>query len=272
MIPPLTAATLIGKIRRKRILLTFFEPEPLYTHFRSVLKKKFILRIFSRVDFITTLNTDLENTIRTFLPKQRIMTVPNWVEEHFKPKKVEDPKEKIILFVGRLCEQKGADVLIKALTHINLDFKAIFVGPPWKQKEFEKLSMDLQVDDKIEFRGFVNERELVEWYNKASVLIYPTIEKGGFGFTVIEAMACGTPVVGSDDMGVPYAVGNAGIITKRGDEKDLARGILELLTDEKAYKEFSENALVRVNEEFRRDIVLNKYLELYKRLSGTTND
>jgi glycosyltransferase involved in cell wall biosynthesis len=220
----------------------------------------------SKADFITALNLDLENKIRSFLPKQKIMIVPNWVEEHFKPKKIEKPREKIILFVGRLCEQKGADVLIKAIQYIKLDFKAVFIGPPWKQKEFEKLTNELQVAEKVEFKGFVDESELVEWYNQSSVLVYPTIERGGFGFTVIEAMACGIPVVGSDDMGVPYAVGNAGIITKRGDEKDLAAGISKLLTDEDLYGELCKNAIKRVNENFRRDIVLKNYLELYEKL------
>lgn len=267
MMPALVSAVLLGKLRGKKTILTFFEPEPLEE--QGTLKKYLIKKLIAQANRITTLNWTLEKQIKKLFPHQEVTTITNWVEETFKHGKVKKiSAENIILFVGRLCEQKGVYVLIKALPIIreSVNCRLVLIGPPWEEKNIMELAKKLGVSEFIEIKGFVSDEELVEWYNRSDLVVYPSLYKGGFGFTLVEAMACGKPVVGSDDVGIPDAIGDAGIVTKAGDEKDLARGIIELLTDEKKYKKCQENALNRVADMFRRDRVLSKYLELYQKV------
>ncbi len=266
MVPPLLSAIWTGKLRKKKTVVTLFEPEPLDENLKNPLFGAVLKETLSRAEVITTLNEELERKVRDLFPSKRVITIPNWVEEHFRPRAVSKSRNgKLILFVGRLCEQKGADVLIKAMPIILRDVraKAVFIGPSWEKERFERLAAELGVLQDIEIKGFVDEDELVEWYNRADLLVYPTVKKGGFGFTIIEAMACGTPVVGSDDMGVPYAIGDGGLVTRRGDAVDLASGILKVLTDVDLYKRFRECGLRRAVELFGRRTVLEKYLRAY---------
>lgn len=268
IIPVLLSSTLVAKIRKKKSIVTFFEPEPLYSqHF---IKKFLFKKIIGLSNHITALNSTLEKLLRKDFSNSKIVTITNWVDESFHPFKTKRRKEKTILFVGRICEQKGVHVLIKALPLIRkkVNCKLILVGPPWEKEKFVKLAKKYNVLKYIDFIGFVSDKELIKWYNQCDILVYPTIKKGGFGFTIVEAMACGKPIVGSDDMGIPEAVGDAGLVTQSGDEKDLAKGITDLLTNEYLYKKCQKNAIKRVNKLFRRDMVLKKYLDVYERLKG----
>lgn len=260
-----------AKIRGKKCIITLFEEEPLLPYLSNPLSRNILLWILGKADYITALNWTLGKKIKKLFPKhkKKVLTIPNWVDlNSFNPRKKRgNIKTKTILFTGRLCKQKGCEVLIRALPLIRKKIAArlVFVGPPWNQKEYEELANKLGVRKYIDFKGFIKTRkELVKEYQQCDLMTYPTLAKGGFGFTIMEAIACGKPVVGSDDTGIPDAIGNAGLVSRRGDERSLAEQAIRVFSEKGLYERLQGNALKRAKE-FSEEKIISKYIELYKK-------
>jgi len=195
--------------------------------------------------------------------------VPNWVEDKFNPERASKKSgEKIVLFVGRLNKQKGAFILLEAFAKIKdrMDANLVFVGPPYEREEALRLIKKFDIEDRVKIVGFVSENELLKWYHKCYIVSVPTLYKGAFGLTLVEAMACGKPVVGTDDLGVPDAVGNGGLIAKAGDVNSLAECLEKILTNKQLYNRLRVNAVKRVNKMFRKEIAMKRYLKLYEKV------
>jgi glycosyltransferase involved in cell wall biosynthesis len=87
------------------------------------------------------------------------------------------------------------------------------------------------LDSRVHLPGFVDDADLPALYSLASVFVFPSWYEG-FGLPVLEAMACGTPVVAADNSSLPEAVGEAGLMVQAGDTQGLARAMGSVLTDE----------------------------------------
>jgi glycosyltransferase involved in cell wall biosynthesis len=88
----------------------------------------------------------------------------------------------------------------------------------------------LDISDKVHFTGYVEQADLPLIYNMADVFIYPSVYEG-FGLPVLEAMACGTPVITSNVSSMPEIIGDAGVLLAPSDSQALARSLLELIND-----------------------------------------
>jgi glycosyltransferase involved in cell wall biosynthesis len=86
---------------------------------------------------------------------------------------------------------------------------------------------------------------LPAFYSAASVVVYPTLYEG-FGFPVLEAMACGTPVVTSSVSSLPEVAGDAAVLVDPKSPEDIANGVQRVLTDEALRAELSSRGLLRV--------------------------
>ena len=102
-------------------------------------------------------------------------------------------------YVGRLSYKKGWDVLVKACSLFDFKYKLIIVGDgPEKEKLSEYIEKN-NLQDFVELRGLLSQKELCEVYNKMNVFVFPTQRDGeSLGLVSVEAMACGTPVIASD--------------------------------------------------------------------------
>jgi len=125
-------------------------------------------------------------------------------------------------FVGHLYSVKRADKLPEIFNLIKKSIpnaKLIIVGGGIKKQnlrlEMEKGFKEYGIEEDIEFVGEVLPNEVANYYSEMDVLLFPS-RREGFGAVVIEARACGIPVVGSDNGGIPEAVGEGGIIVKDG--------------------------------------------------------
>jgi len=122
-----------------------------------------------------------------------------------------------ILYVGRLGARKGLDLALQALSQVDQpDIEFLIAGTGRHKSHLQRLVIELELDDTVQFLGRVPDVQLPALYSSADVLILPSRYEG-FGLVVLEAMACGTPVIGSDAGGIPTAVGGeeAGMIVQR---------------------------------------------------------
>ncbi len=139
-----------------------------------------------------------------------------------------------MVFVGRLVTDKGVDVLLKALAALrHRDFfpSVAIIGRGPEEETLRALSQRLTLSDQVQFLGGLPDDALVETLNEAKLMVVPTVLNEGFGVVALEGMACGCVVVGSDDGGLPEAIGPGGRIFPAGDAQALADTLAALLSE-----------------------------------------
>jgi phosphatidylinositol alpha-mannosyltransferase len=142
-----------------------------------------------------------------------------------------------ILFVGRLEQRKGLGYLLSACAKIKNSLhnsRLIIVGPGTVLRHrYEKLVEDMGLTDNVVFVGFVPSDELPSYYRSADIFCAPATGGESFGIVLLEAMACGKPVVATDIQGYASVLANGeeGLLVPPRDEKSLAHALLSLLND-----------------------------------------
>lgn len=144
--------------------------------------------------------------------------------------------EPVVVFLGRLRKYKGAQHAIRAFPSVVARVPAArlrIVGDGPYRDELEHMARALGIADRVQFLGSVSQPGKVEVLNEAQIAVCPS-PKEGWGLTVIEANACGAPVVASRSPGLIESVrdGVTGLLTPHGDHAALADAIVRLLSDE----------------------------------------
>lgn len=192
-----------------------------------------------------------------------------------------DPKEKIILQLGRIVPRKGIDNVIKALGYMHREhqFKArlLIVGGESDEPEpqvtpeigrLQQLSEAEGVSDQVTFVGR-RTRDALHYYYSAADVFTTTPWYEPFGMTPLESMACGTPVIGSDVGGIKSTVinGKTGFLVPPNDSVLLGQRIIELLSSNKLRMYFKENAIRHVNENYTWMKATHLTANLYERIA-----
>jgi len=142
-----------------------------------------------------------------------------------------------ILFVGRLEQRKGLGYLLNACAKIKNSLhnsRLIIVGPgTMLRHRYEKLVEEMGLTDNVVFVGFVPSNELPSYYRSADIFCAPATGGESFGIILLEAMACGKPVVATNIQGYASVLANGeeGLLVPPRDEKSLADALLSLLND-----------------------------------------
>jgi glycosyltransferase involved in cell wall biosynthesis len=158
-------------------------------------------------------------------------------------------KRSYVLSVGRITPEKGFDLVIRALGLVEKKIRPSLViigNVAWKSWKgyLEKLAGKEKV--KVEIKNLVSDSELVKLYNQAKLFLYaPYVEP--FGLAPLEAMSCGTPVVGIREGGLRESIvhGKTGLLTER-DEQEFAQAITQLLLDKNMYRSMSREGIREV--------------------------
>jgi glycosyltransferase involved in cell wall biosynthesis len=176
-------------------------------------------------------------------PGKITVTYPGYDRKKFKVQsskfKVKEVKRKYkiegdyILFLGTLKPSKNIEGLLEAfkllITNYQLPITLVIAGKKgWMFEEIFKKVKKLGLEDKVIFTDFVNEEDVPALMAGAKVFVTPSFWEG-FGIPVVEAMACGTPVVVSNSGSLPEIVDDAGVIVDPYDPNDIAKGIKETL-------------------------------------------
>ncbi len=187
-----------------------------------------------------------------------------------KPKK--NQKMKLILFVGRLNEQKGVEYLIRAMQKIKKQVKnanLLIIGEGEYKNYLENLAEELNIINSVDFAGALPFESIIYYYNAADVFVLPSVTSKtgteGFGLVLLEAMAAAVPVVGTNSGGIPYIIKNRenGLLVKERDESELAGAVIELLKNKKLANKLRKNGLLFVNKHFSWDNVAQKFNDFY---------
>lgn len=183
--------------------------------------------------------------------------------EDFRQEPIAAPKgTKRILFVGRLMEVKGIDVLINAFSKLVEDerfneWKLDIVGDGPELNGLRSLSEKNGVDHRLEFYGSKPREDLKEFYNRAELFVLPSKttslgEKEGLGLVVLEAMIAGVPVIGTDCGGIKETITHrkTGLLVSEDDVNALHKAMVELLGNKQLQTELVQNARSEINQKY----------------------
>jgi glycosyltransferase involved in cell wall biosynthesis len=177
-------------------------------------------------------------------------------------------EEKVLLFVGNILEQKGVAELLEAYTAIRepghkMTLRIIGAEKDlFFKKELDELIAAKNLQEDVQFLGVMEQREIARWMCAADCLVLPShIE--GFGLVALEAMACGTPVVGSDAGGLKYLLKDgAGITVPVKNSSELAHSLSFVLSSKDKRDVLIKNGMKKA-EENDQERMLNRVVEVY---------
>ncbi|MEJ2753378.1 MAG: glycosyltransferase family 1 protein, partial [Chloroflexota bacterium] len=151
---------------------------------------------------------------------------------------------RFILHVGTLQPRKNVPVLLEAfsLSRAKGTVLVLAGAKGWQYDEIFAMIKDLGLERRVHFTGYVADQELPLWYNAADALVFPSIYEG-FGMPVLEAMACGTPVIAARTSSIPEAGGEAALYFEPQDAAALARHIDSVLDDDRLAKHMQQSGL-----------------------------
>jgi len=221
--------------------------------------RRVVPRSTHSADRVITVSEAAKQDLHTFydVPLEKISVVQHGVEERFSPKaepgEVEHlrqtyhlPDKPFILTVGTLQPRKNHRRLVQAFADVGgggQDTALVIAGGyGW---DYENVRADVErlgLADAVYFPGFVRDEDLPALYRAAGVFAYPSLNEG-FGMPVLEAMACGIPVVTSNVSALPEVAGDAALLIDPLDVGALADALKRSLTDSKLHGELRQRGL-----------------------------
>ena len=225
---------------------TLFRELPLFMALYVYLTERLLIPMFYKKSVIVAVSESTKDELIEFgIPSKNIHVIYNGVDIRFASRDKSDTA--MALYFGRVKKYKRLDHLIKAFKHIKEkvpEARLVIAGKGDIYKELVTLSKELGIFDTINFVGKVFEEEKVKLLQEAWVFV-TTSEKEGWGITVIEANACGTPVVAYNVPGLRDSVKQDynGLLVEDGDIQAFAETITKILTDDELRNKLSRNAI-----------------------------
>ncbi|NUU99635.1 hypothetical protein XO12_05820 [Marinitoga sp. 1154] len=202
--------------------------------------------------------------------KVKLELIGNGIEinEIKKFRKDDERKETLIVCIARLEPIKNHGYLIEALGYLKnnlrfFDFKVYFIGEG-NSKKFETVIKNNKLEENIVFTGVLNKKEVYEILSKSKLSVLASFKEGK-PRALMESSVLGVPMVATNVIGTNEVVqhGKTGYLVELDNPKEFAKRMYELLTNEKKWKEFSQNAKKYAEKEFDEDKIIEKLKKIY---------
>jgi len=259
-----------------------------YQKFGNVYRKLIVPRIVKNSQKIITVSNFEKNRIAEFFGMKgddRLTAVYNGVSAHFKPisdrtelKRVKEKyhlPDQFFFFLGNTDPKKNTKGTLKAFSDFLKQTKSAYklVMLDYDRGELEKLLDEIgdkQLIDKIVLTGYVTNTDLPAIYSQSAIFLYPSLRES-FGIPMLEAMACGVPVITSNTSSMPEVSGDAAHIVNPYHPEEITEGMIKVLSD----KEYSENLCKKGLERsklFSWKNMAEQVLELYNEINTQHHD
>lgn len=223
---------------------------------------------FNAADRVTLLGDYLRSDVSRFTSTQKVETIPNGIDTStYVPaeRSRRSDADVELLYVGRLDTVKGIPLLLEGIRVLDgkrdADVRLTIVGDGTKRAEYEEYCSTLGIRDIVTFEGHVD--DTVEYYNSHDVLVLPSVSEGQPN-VVMEAQACGVPVVSTDVGSVNEMIAVGRVIDSR-EPRDLAAAITSVVESDDGSR--AEAARSHIESRYSIEKVCEEYLDLYERVA-----
>lgn len=181
-----------------------------------------------------------------------------------------DSQGPLLFTARRLTPRTGVDRLIRALPEVLGEHpraRLAIAGAGEMDAQLRALAVGLGVGERVAFLGGIADSELVGWYRRADLVVMPTVKLEGFGLSIAEALACGTPVLGTPVGAIPELLGalDPALISAGSSSAELAAAINRLLAAPARLRELGARGRALVAPALGWDAIAARYLEAYER-------
>jgi glycosyltransferase involved in cell wall biosynthesis len=236
------------------------KPSLKYVSIKSKLRE---MRLNYRLDLLLVGSRFMrEELLQNGFSESRVHILPPIVP--FKPADIAPVSaEPVVLCVAQLIRGKGIDLLLQALARLSCDFRAIIVGSGNAEHELKTLCNSLDLDEKVQFAGWIDNHTIGDLYSRSRVVVVPSRWPEPFGMIGLEAMRYGRPVVAFDVGGISDWLEHetTGLLVAEQDVSALAKALKRLLVNSELAQRFGEAGLSRVQERFSFEDYLDQTIQ-----------
>ena len=263
------AAAYMGKGIHRRPIVATLQGSDIFQAVKLPLVTPIVRYILRRCDQVTVLSQALKRaTAEIGISSDDICIVPNGVDiKNFVPLN-QNCRENIILYVGSLIDRKGVNYLIDAFCNVRTqlpDYRLMIIGDGPAAKALKDQSTRLGIADLVDFYGFMPQDDIKFWMQRARLFVLPSVEEG-LGVVLLEALACGTPIVASSVGGIVDVVTeDVGCLVPPADVQAFSEAIVQVLRADH-WKMMSMRARERAVAYYDWDVIAGKYIAIYSRV------
>ncbi len=173
-------------------------------------------------------------------------------------------------YVGRLVPEKGVADLLQAAAGLTGNWQLALLGGGPERSRLQTLADALHISQRVSFEGPIPSLQVPAWMSRLHTLVLPSHTrpnwKEQFGRVLIEAMACGVPVIGSDSGEIPHVIGQAGLIFPEGKIYELIAHLHNLMHDGTLWSDLSQRGRERVSAHFTQAHIADQTVQVYREI------
>lgn len=261
---PTVVGLILGRLFFKKVIssthnLYFFPDEGLYKSFSKL--------IFSLVDeVLAPTQVAKGELLRIGVPFKKVHIFRYWINlKKFKPIDKKTAKKKLkwdsftLFFVGRLIETKGVGVLLEFIKNTKCKINLVIAGTGPMEQSIEKIQKE---SPKLVYLGRIENSNLPIYYSAADLVVVPSLVDEGFGFVVMESVACGTPVLASNKGGLSDAVSKETGLLFNPTPDNLEKNLTYFLNHKDILKKIEKNCRKYAQNNFSEDNI-NDIIKYY---------
>lgn len=174
-----------------------------------------------------------------------------------------------LLFVGTVQPRKNLEFLIEAFAESKLKHLELVIAgkPGWLYEKIYAAPKKFGIANKVKFLGFVDSQLLPGLYSGAEAFVFPSLHEG-FGLPLLEALACGCPILAANNSSIPEVVGEAGILFKTSDKRDFLQKLKLVLKQDKDSTIFKQKASLQLAK-FDWDNTAKQTISLFEKICSS---
>mgnify|MGYP003289327454 CR=1 FL=1 len=229
-------------------------------------RQNFIKRMLRKADVFIVVAPYLQDIFKDIVEEEKIVVLPNAVE--IPPKISHNYREQNLLFLGRLCKEKGIYELLDATKELKPEFPDLhlYLGGIWADGVLEKKAEEYK--EFVHYLGWIDAEKKDEYLQKCNIFVLPTYFEG-MPMSLLEGMAYGRACVATEVGGIPQVMMNRkeGIMIQPKDVQALKNAIKELLQNPPLQEEVGSNGRRKIEDKFELNKSVYKLIQIYQKIS-----
>lgn len=226
-------------------------------------RQQFIKKILQKADLFLVVAPYLKDIFKDIVEEDKIIIFPNAIEI---PKRINpDYSRQNLLFLGRLCKEKGINELLEAVKELKPEFPdlQLYLGGVWVEEELKKKAQIFNAF--VHYLGWIDAERKEEYLQKCNIFVLPTYFEG-LPMSLLEGMAYGCACIATEVGGIPQVMTDRkdGLMIPAKDVQALKEAIRELLVNPDLQKEIGTNARKTVENNNDISKSVNKLVRIYK--------